>query len=221
MLWTIIVILLILWLLGFKFNVGGTNSFGHCAYRFAGQVLSLNIRESMAKLSMNRKSTRDATLEFTTSERALFYLGLIGFAFCAVIVRVVFFSGPINVSQAAVGPSVPAQIEVGPAVESLLAEFHSRGLDSTPLMKVSNPFLSADGVLVSFKEDNIQIFAYPNNEAASADARKLVQGYTDVSRKDLRATLIHLYKGENILVLYVGNKTNILSSLGATLGPTQ
>jgi hypothetical protein len=149
------------------------------------------------------------------------YVSLAGLIILIIIMKMVP-SSSAKVSEAATDPvSAPSVLSAPSQTEVFLSTLTANGLHPTPLAKVNKKIFSVQGLLVAFGNDNIQIYEYPTNASATADAQKFHWIYTSaLSRSPFRG-IVHLYEKENLLVFYMGNKEDVIRALSANLVSVQ
>ena len=74
--------------------------------------------------------------------------------------------------------------------------------------KTRRPPFSVPGILMTLRGDNIQIFEYPNQATSAGEAASFVNSRSQA----------HLYVEGSLLVLYTGNRDEIISVLTGALG---
>jgi len=79
-------------------------------------------------------------------------------------------------------------------------------------MSVVRSPLSVGGVLVALGGDNVQIFEYSTDAAASDDLQKF-QEKINGSRGTVSSKITHLYKKDTALIFYMGTREDILTVL--------
>jgi hypothetical protein len=149
------------------------------------------------------------------------YVSLAGLVILIIIIKMVP-SSSAKVSEAATDPTgAPSASSAPSQTEVFLSALTASGLHPMPLAKVNKKIFSVQGLLVAFANDNIQIYEYPTNASATADAQKIHWIYANALLRSPFRGIVHLYEKENLLVFYMGNKEDVIRALGANLVSVQ
>ena len=103
---------------------------------------------------------------------------------------------------------------------ALLDKLRGKGLKAESGDEIAQPFFSVKGKTISANGESLQVFEYPSESEAEAQA-KLVDprgdsvGTTMVNWVDAP----HFYRGGKLIVLYVGNNSEVMKALEDLLGP--
>jgi hypothetical protein len=103
----------------------------------------------------------------------------------------------------------------------LLEKFEAAGIQVALVRgnKIERPPLSADGILMTLEGDNIQVFEYSSSIFASKEANDFLESYGQASKNRMSWTpTAHLYLESSLIVLYTGNRDEVVSSLDRALG---
>lgn len=114
-------------------------------------------------------------------------------------------------------------------VDSLINSLRTYGIEAQLVVDrtVTSSFpLNADRNLgVRANDETITVYEYTNDTSKDVEASSISPDGTTYTTKgkviveDYAAPLsIHFYKGQNLIVKYVGNNTEIISSLGKAYG---
>lgn len=124
--------------------------------------------------------------------------------------------------EATAAPGGPITSHGGPVTDqvSLIDALRKAGATITPGEQVEQPFLSIKGTRLDMNGADVQVFEYPDEAAAQADAASVAdilagRGTTMI---DWIAPP-HFYHAGRVLVLYVGEDEGITEVLTNTVGP--
>lgn len=94
------------------------------------------------------------------------------------------------------------------------------GLSAQPAGQVRQPFFSVPARLIAIDADQVQVLEYADERSARADAARISPdgGTVGNSHVDWIAPP-HFYRTGRLLVLYVGNRTDVKTALEGLLGP--
>jgi len=98
-------------------------------------------------------------------------------------------------------------------------ELRAAGLTMTDRGEVEQPFLSVKGRVYEVRGGDLQVYSYPTEAAAQADASKISP------EGQIEGTMVHwmapphFYRRGDTLAIYVGNDAGTLSTLDRVLGP--
>ncbi|HRH44807.1 MAG TPA: hypothetical protein PKY82_24425 [Pyrinomonadaceae bacterium] len=102
---------------------------------------------------------------------------------------------------------------------SLIKKLRTNGLTVKRGGRVSQPFFSISGRILTVDGEQVQIFEYKKKETAASEA-----GRISPSGSPVGTTMItwvappHFYKSGNLIVLYVGEKPKLIKALENALG---
>jgi hypothetical protein len=122
---------------------------------------------------------------------------------------------------------VPAGCDspTGPDNEELdynlvLQGLRQSGLAAEPAGELSQPFMSIPARLIAIGAENVQVFEYPDQQSAQADAARIsADGGRVWNSLILWVAPPHFYRRERVLALYVGDSAPIKGGLERLLGP--
>ncbi|MDB5188207.1 MAG: hypothetical protein JWO50_727 [Candidatus Kaiserbacteria bacterium] len=137
-------------------------------------------------------------------------------AVSAIVLVLNIVANPLGVQS--VESTQKQQVVVGPGTQALLTQLQQNGLNLNPVMTVHKTNLSVPGTLFTVHGDNIQIFEYPNNSLASADALKLRAMYSKNSQQNAWGSMVHIYTKDNLVIFYMGYNTVPSKALDLILG---
>jgi hypothetical protein len=105
------------------------------------------------------------------------------------------------------------------AVDSLVAALEARGAEVSRGNSVEQPFFSPSGQILQVNGQDIQVFAYPDEEAASNEAASIsIDGSGTGTMMVSWMDAPHFYQDETLIVLYVGSDEATLDLLESVLG---
>lgn len=85
---------------------------------------------------------------------------------------------------------------------------------------VSQPFFSGGGQIVRVNGEDVQVFAYPDEASAAADASRISSDGSAIGTSMVSwVAPPHFFRSGPVLVLYVGSSEPIQSLLESVLGP--
>ena len=103
---------------------------------------------------------------------------------------------------------------------SLVDHLRAAGATVMPTGTVTQPFFSVTGPVITVNGEQVQVYEYPNDDGASADAARISPDGGSVGN-----TMVdwiappHFYRGGRLIVLYVGTNTPVMRILETILGP--
>ncbi|MBI2847770.1 MAG: hypothetical protein HYX83_01195 [Chloroflexi bacterium] len=120
----------------------------------------------------------------------------------------------------------PAVSHGGPVKDyvSLIDNLRAVGATVEPAGEVFQDFFSVTGRAIMVNGENVQVFEYPGESLANAEASTISPDGSTITTKD-RAIIVdwiaapHFYKAGRVLVLYVGDGASVVDLLEAALGP--
>ena len=102
---------------------------------------------------------------------------------------------------------------------SLLENLRGAGFSVETVAAAEQPFLSVEGKLLNVGGEDVQVFQYPHEAAADAQAALVSpDGSTVGTSKPHWVGTPHFYKRGTLLVLYLGNEVKVLKALNFVLG---
>jgi hypothetical protein len=102
----------------------------------------------------------------------------------------------------------------------LIEALHTQGVDAKLGDSIEQAFFSVTGHFVNFSEENVQVFEYESAEAMESDA-----ALVDPDGGSIGTTMVtwvatpHFYKKGQVIVLYIGDNTELLKMFESILGP--
>lgn len=120
------------------------------------------------------------------------------------------------------GSSPPPASHGGPVKDyvSLVDHLRAAGATVVPTSTVTQPFFAVSGQVITVNGEQIQVYEYPNEDDASADASRISPdgGTVGNAMVDWIAPP-HFYKQGRLIVLYVGTNVSVMHTLETILGP--
>lgn len=102
---------------------------------------------------------------------------------------------------------------------ALVEALKSQGLNVERAGDVSQPFFSVAGQALTVGGENIQVFQYRTAEAARKEAARVSPDGSSVGTSMMSwVSTPHFYRKDNLIVLYVGEKEEVLRALQSALG---
>lgn len=130
----------------------------------------------------------------------------------------------LSAAIALVNPTpLPTSVDAVTSAESFAEALRAAGAVVAPEGLVSLAFLRVDGTLLRVGDERVQVYEYPADDAAHADAARFSSDGAWVS-SDIGATLVnwfatpHLYRASRLMVVYVGDDAPTLELLASILG---
>jgi len=102
----------------------------------------------------------------------------------------------------------------------LIEALHAQGVDAKLGDSIEQAFFSVTGYFVNFNEENVQVFEYESAEAMESDAALVNPDGGSIGTT--MATWVatpHFYKKGQVIVLYIGDNTELLKMFESILGP--
>jgi hypothetical protein len=86
--------------------------------------------------------------------------------------------------------------------------------------KVSQPFFSVKGQVITIGGEHVQVFEYASAKAAEREAKSVSgSGSSAGATMPLWVAPPHFYKNGRLIVLYVGENSTVIKALERILGP--
>lgn len=106
------------------------------------------------------------------------------------------------------------------SVASLTSALGARGLDVKPADRIRQPFFSVPATVFTVDGDDLQVYEYPSSAAAASDAAKISPSGTSVGTAMVNwMQRPHVFRRDNLIVIYIGNSAKVRQALAAELGP--
>ena len=102
---------------------------------------------------------------------------------------------------------------------SFVDNLRATGAIVTPGGPISQPFFTAEGIIILVNGDDVQVFEYPTFIDAESDARKVSPDGSSIGTSmPFWVGSPHFYLKENIVVIYVGDNLDTLGIIESVLG---
>ena len=120
-------------------------------------------------------------------------------------------------------PALPGTKIPGPETTQLLAALQRNGAtaDIAEIMPLSSmPFFSVPAVRVLVNAASVHVFEYATVSAADAEAARVSADGSTVGATQISwVSTPHFFRGNRLIVLYVGTDDRIIQMLASLLGP--
>ncbi|HEX8116896.1 MAG TPA: hypothetical protein VF521_06465 [Pyrinomonadaceae bacterium] len=104
-------------------------------------------------------------------------------------------------------------------LDALIKRLRAEGVRVERGGKVSQPFFSAGGQVLSVEGEDVQVFRYATAAAAEREAGLVSPDGSSVGTNMMSwMSTPHFFRKDNLIVLYVGDNPAVLRALGAVLG---
>ncbi len=101
----------------------------------------------------------------------------------------------------------------------LIADLRAAGATVSPSGEITQPFFTVKGQVIKVNGYDVQVFEYATVEAADAEATQVSPDGTSIGTSIvLWVATPHFYKRGQVIVLYVGDDTDVIKPLKAVLG---
>ncbi len=105
-------------------------------------------------------------------------------------------------------------------LNDLINRLKTRGRKVLPGGKVSQPFFSVGGRIITADGEQVQAFQYASAKAAEREAKAVdSQGSAVGTSMPMWVGPPHFYKSGRLIVLYVGQSSSLIEALNRALGP--
>ncbi len=100
-----------------------------------------------------------------------------------------------------------------------MTELRAQGVTAKRREAVSQPFFSVKGRAVAINGESVQVFVYPNTQAAETDASRVSPNGSSVGTSMMSwMAPPHFYRRDNLIALYVGGDTTLIRAMETVLG---
>jgi hypothetical protein len=151
---------------------------------------------------------------FFSPRRPWMYVSILGAAGFFLFINFAIMPLVVHGYAVAIGPTV-SQAKPGLATANLLSDLNSQNLAAWSFGGLTHPYLAGRGTLLVFAGDNIQIFEYPTDETARAEALAI----SGRSPRLAAQIYFHLYLRGNLIGLYFGYNAEVLRITEGEMGP--
>lgn len=128
--------------------------------------------------------------------------------------------GGSSVSEAVPTVRSGDEVEAPQTLDEVLAALRASGADVSEEGQVTQPFLSQPGTATNVNGEQVQLFAYPDEETARAEAGTLANVLA--GRSTVMVSWVappHGYHAGRLVALYLGSNAETLQLLEGALGP--
>ena len=118
--------------------------------------------------------------------------------------------------------SKPKLSHGGPVLDyvSLLDSLRAGGASVEPAGEIEQPFFSVTGRVIKVNGGDVDVFEYDDSDDADAEAKKVSPDGRWVGKIHVNwVATPHFYKRGKLLVIYVGDTSNVLEVLETAVGP--
>ncbi len=103
---------------------------------------------------------------------------------------------------------------------SLVEELRLMGNSVESLESIYQPFFTPQGQIIELNDEDIQVFEYSSEEEANKEAVQVSADGSSVGTTMLTWIYTpHFYQSGKIIVLYIGNNSEVIDMLTELLGP--
>ncbi len=134
----------------------------------------------------------------------------------------VFFGSLACVILFITAPAASEQRRSGPVrdLESLIRSLRANGASVRRAGRISQPFFSVRGRVITVGGEKVQVFQYTRAEDAERESGRVSQTGASVGTSMMSwMAPPHFYKAGRLIVLYVGSDTSTTRVLERALGP--
>lgn len=104
--------------------------------------------------------------------------------------------------------------------DSLREAFEDLGARTEVGGSITQPFFSVEAQMIAIDGADVQVFEYPNEEAADADAALVSSDGSSVGTSmPFWVDTPHFFKSGQLIVLYIGSDAGVITTLESILGP--
>ena len=142
------------------------------------------------------------------------------FVVMALSLSLLLGAGPCIQSHSATTAPAAAPASKGHNAESLAAALRTAGFQVRLADTISQPFFSVPARVLVVDEADLQVYQYSTSDAAAADAAKISPSGSPIGTfmpNWMRPP--HIYRKDNLILIYLGDNTRVRSALAAQAGP--
>lgn len=100
----------------------------------------------------------------------------------------------------------PSEIPLGPATQTLAEEFRSAGANAAFGIRLTQPFFSVEGIVLTINGEDLQVFEYPDANLLQQDADMISSDANTINGESMAwIAPPHFYQRDNLMVLYIGD----------------
>lgn len=113
----------------------------------------------------------------------------------------------------------PTQVSTGPATQSLADEFRAAGANVAFSIRLTQPFFSVGGIVLTVNGEDLQVFEYPDEASVQADADAISPDANVINGEDMAwIAPPHFYSRANLMILYMGDNADTLLLIEQVIG---
>jgi len=100
----------------------------------------------------------------------------------------------------------PTLAPIGPATQTLADDFRAAGANVATGIRLTQPFFSVGGIVLTVNGEDLQVFEYPDEAAVQADADSISPDANIINDEELAwIAPPHFYRRGNLMILYIGD----------------
>lgn len=113
----------------------------------------------------------------------------------------------------------PTQVTTGPATQSLADEFLAAGANVAFSIRLTQPFFSVGGIVLTVNGEDLQVFEYPDEATVQADVDAISPDANIINDEDMAwIAPPHFYRRGILMILYMGDNTDTLLLIEQVIG---
>lgn len=114
----------------------------------------------------------------------------------------------------------PYELRPVKSVTDLINRLRVRGSKIGRGGKISQPFFSVPGRIITIDGEDVQVFQYANAKSAEREVKAIdLQGSPVGTSMPTWVAPPHFYKSSSLIVLYIGQNSSVMRALEGALGP--
>ena len=115
----------------------------------------------------------------------------------------------ITISTCQSQPQVPpadTKVPLGPATQVFADELRAAGATVTTSIRLTQPFFSVGGIVLTVDGEDLQVFEYPDEASAQVDAAAISPDANMIDGEEMGwLAPPHFYRRGNLMILYMGD----------------
>lgn len=142
--------------------------------------------------------------------------------FVPIIILSLFLNACGGTENTPVSQAGSAVSHGGPVIDyvSLVDNLRGAGAIVKPISTVSQPFFIPEGQLIEVNDQNVQVFEFSRPAEADSISKTISADGSIVGNTQIDwVSTVHFYKAGKLIVIYVGNNSELISLLEDILGP--
>lgn len=113
----------------------------------------------------------------------------------------------------------PTQVPLGPESQALAEEFRSAGATADFGIRLTQPFFSVGGIVLTINGEDLQVFEYPDAALVQQDADNISADANTINGESMAwIAPPHFYKRGNLMILYIGDNQDTTDLANQVLG---